>query len=43
MFWLQHPVGHDAVVHSHTPELLHACPLTQPPHIAPPVPHLLAL
>jgi hypothetical protein len=37
---VQHPLGHDVASHTHVPLLLsHSCPLAQPPHVAPPVPH----
>jgi hypothetical protein len=37
---LQQPFGHEAASQMHWPVLvLHACPVAQVPHVAPPVPH----
>ena len=36
---VQHPLGHDAALHTHWPARLHVWPPGHVPHVAPPVPH----
>jgi hypothetical protein len=40
---LQHPFGQEAASQTHCPVALHACPLAQVAHVAPPVPQALVV
>jgi hypothetical protein len=40
---LQHPLGHDAALHTHFPCALHACPAPHAAHATPPEPHVVAV